>query len=194
MRAITLALPLALGLALGAAPGRDAAAQGFGLDLATPEAGATAFATAWQAGDYALAWMALDPELRFRFNNALIRYNFAAIFPGGGDPDVAGDMFAAAGEHMRDYTRDGEASAMLVDTFGYFHGLMAATGAAGMAPFALAGTVPEPGETEAEAVLPGAGETLRLHLRRSPGGLWRVTGIESDRRDLPEIWRPQAAD
>ena len=193
MRAIALALPLALGLVFGASSGRDAAAQGFGLDLATPEAGATAFATAWHDGDYALAWMALDPEVRFRFNHAMIRYNFADIFPGGDDLDVAGDVFEAAGEHMRDYTRDGAPSAMLVDMFGYFHGLMTASETAGRAPFAFAETEAQPAEGAAEVVvLPGAGETLRLHMRLSPGGLWRVTGIESDRRDLPAMWRPDA--
>lgn len=183
MRTPALALALSLALA-GPAP-----AQTFGLDLSTPKTATAAFGEAWAKGDFALAWMVLDPHLRMRFHRALTLFDYGAVFPEpSGDIDIGIGLLDAAPEHMREYTPDGSASMVFVDVFGYFDGIMRAADEAGLAPFAILDPVPMPGATEAEMALAGSGETLRLHLRQSPGGDWRVLRIESDSRALPAVW------
>jgi hypothetical protein len=189
----------ALGLAVvlaTMAPGQGEPRPGTvaGLDLASPESAAESFVRAWSAGDYFVAYLALDPELRFRFMEAIYRLDFPAVF-GQGHSEPFFDRLPAMTAENR---FPGSAPGIPPDRFAEFDGFMRTARAVGIpilsfdaAALGEMSALPDGGDSAlARVPVASAAGGGILVLRRSPEGRWRLLGIE--KRAVPALWQYRA--
>lgn len=175
------ALALLLGLCPAAAHAEPRPGTVAGLDLSSPESAARSFLDAWRDADYFVAWLALDPELRFRFEEMLMMYNVGEIL-GGVPPE---GFFARIATFTEDSQRPGGATWVTVDRFADFSGFMQAASAFGIA-LPVFGQPAGGGEGKQNFSLIALDAGGTLVLRQSPGGLWRVAGISDSA--VPAFW------
>lgn len=159
-----------------------------GLDLSSPQSAAESFIRAWNDEDYFVVWLALDPQMRSRFQSKLQIFDFRSIF---GDVDIANTWDQFIGIVSESQSPE-QSPGILADSFADFGGMMRVAGSLNSLPLAFAPTA----DRELEADAPN-GSIARVHiapaggggtlvLRSSTGGLWRFLGIEG--REAPQYW------
>lgn len=195
-RVSSVMMAFGLGCFLLAAPSAQAEPRPgtvVGLDLASPEKAAESFVRAWAAGDYFVAYLALDPELRFRFYEMYSRFDFRGIHGENGPPlDAQREVVL---HNTAESSVPGRAPGLVIDAFAEFDGQMRTA----QQFFRLALILLPSAADGAQAVISDEGDQKvarvpisaaagggTLVLRASPGGRWRVLGIEG--RNLPELW------
>jgi hypothetical protein len=185
---------VAFGLLLAGAPAGAVAEPRPGsiptLRLAAPEDAAESFARAWSAADYFVAYLALDPELRFRFEERMQTFDYGAILGGDHDERILEALVLATADSQR----PGRPGGIVVDRFAEFDGLMTAAREFGSLPFAIG---PSDLDLATSAMVERVGDDLlarvelagggaAMVMRQSPGGRWRLAGFEG--LALPPFW------
>lgn len=168
-----------------------AESQRFGLDLDTPTATVDAFADAWWDGDFALAFMAMDPPMQRRFEIAYFMVHLDRLVPNARGQEEALRVLDDADAYIDwEFSVEHEPVTRMD---AHLHAVMRSAEAAGIPAISIQpGVVAERSGTGDDRVLlqAQANETLVFHLVESRSGAWRITGIESDARTLPVTWLP----
>lgn len=170
-----------------------------GLDLMSPERAAESFVRAWSGGDFFVAYLALDPELRFRFMEAIYRLDYPAVFGEAHRGAVVGEAhWDAFFDRLPAMTAEsrypGSAPGTSPDLFAEFDGFMRTARAVGVpilsfdaAALGEMTALPTAADPAlARVPVPSAAGGGILVLRQSPEGRWRLVGIE--KRAVPALW------